>query len=270
MDHFVHQALQQHARPHFVASSGGNAGFSLAYAATRQDCPVTVVVPQSTPQRMQDIISGVGAKVIVHGKVWSEADQLARELSQAAQSLYVSPFDHPWLWEGHASIVDELVEQFREMGNGFPSKIVLSVGGGGLFSGVMQGLEKHHLLDQVIVVGAETTGAASFALAHARERLERLERIETIAGSLGAPQIADQAFEWIQKGRIESHVISDQTAVAACRAFLEEFNVLIEPACGAALSYVYHPDFSISDVLVIACGGVAWSIAQQIQYELQS
>lgn len=269
MDNFVHQALKVHHKPHFVASSGGNAGFSLAYAAARHKCPVTVVVPGSTPKRMQDIISGMGAKVIVHGKVWNEADELARALSQEPDSLYVSPFDHQWLWEGHASIVDELVAQYAALELDFPRKIVLSVGGGGLFSGVMRGLAKHKLLDQVSVVGAETEGAASFALALAEDRLGRLDRISTIAGSLGAPQIAEKAFEWMQMGQVESHVISDQQAVAACRSFLTEFNVVVEPACGAALSYVYRPDFAEEGVLAIACGGVAWSIDQQMQFEGQ-
>jgi threonine dehydratase len=42
------------------------------------------------------------------------------------------------IWEGNASIVDELVADGVK-----PGAIVLSVGGGGLLCGVQRGLERH-------------------------------------------------------------------------------------------------------------------------------
>lgn len=43
------------------------------------------------------------------------------------------PFDHPDIWDGHATLVTELVEQ---LDGAKPAAVVLSVGGGGLFLGV--------------------------------------------------------------------------------------------------------------------------------------
>lgn len=47
--------------------------------------------------------------------------------------VYVPPFDHPDIWDGHATLVPELVEQLDGVK---PAAVVLSVGGGGLFLGV--------------------------------------------------------------------------------------------------------------------------------------
>jgi threonine dehydratase len=50
----------------------------------------------------------------------------------------VPPFDHADIWTGNASLASELVAQLA----GKPAAIVLSVGGGGLLCGVLQGLHQ--------------------------------------------------------------------------------------------------------------------------------
>jgi L-serine/L-threonine ammonia-lyase len=53
-------------------------------------------------------------------------------------------------------------------------------------------------------------------------------------------------------------VVSDVSAVRACRRFLDDHRMLVEPACGAALAAVYEgiadlpPDAA---VVVVVCGG---------------
>ena len=52
--------------------------------------------------------------------------------------LYINPFDHPLIWEGHGSVIDELKTDL----NGIkPSLIIFSVGGGGLLLGILNGLK---------------------------------------------------------------------------------------------------------------------------------
>jgi cysteine synthase len=56
---------------------------------------------------------------------------------------------------------DELVLQLEEMGEEEPSCLVVSVGGGGLALGLLQGLDRHGLKVSVLL-GMQTEGAASF------------------------------------------------------------------------------------------------------------
>ena len=52
--------------------------------------------------------------------------------------------------------------------------------------------------------------------------------------------------------------------------FLDEYNVLVEPACGAAISYVYDNEVKIQPeekVLVIVCGGVGTDQEQLRAYQ---
>jgi L-serine/L-threonine ammonia-lyase len=177
----------------------------------------------------------------------------------AAADAFLHPFDDPLLWQGHASMVDEIAACGVK-----PGAVVLSVGGGGLLSGVAEGLQRNGWAD-VPVVAVETQGADSLAQAmQAGERIT-LPAITSLATSLGARQVCQQAFDLTSARSIQSAVVSDQAAVAACLSFADDHRLVVEPACGAALAAVYDhlPALEAFDsVLVVVCGGVTATLAQ--------
>jgi L-serine/L-threonine ammonia-lyase len=121
-----------------------------------------------------------------------------------------------------------------------------------------------HGWHDVPVIAAETEGAASLAAAVAAQRPVALERITSIATSLGALKVCDEAFRWSSRHPIHSAVVTDQDAIRACLAFANELRVLVEPACGTALAAVEQgsaPLDRCENIVVIACGGSAVSTA---------
>lgn len=242
----------------FVSSSGGNAGLAVAYAGRRLGVPVTVVVPETTTERAKELLQLEQAEVIVHGVSWQEANAFAQSLIGASDA-FLHPFDDPLLWQGHATLIDEV---FR---SGFkPDAVVLSVGGGGLMSGVIEGLHRNGWSD-VPVFAVETTGAASFHAAMRAGHPVELEQITSIATSLGAKRVCDKAFQWSRQHPIHSVVVSDQDALVACERFLDDHRILVEPACGASLAVAYEnaPELeNFSNILVVVCGGATSTIDQ--------
>jgi L-serine/L-threonine ammonia-lyase len=118
----------------FVSSSGGNAGIAAAHAGRRLGVPVMVVVPESASLRARELIAREGAEVVVHGASFQEANALAQSML-GEHDAFIHPFDDPLLWDGHATMMDEVARA------GFkPDAVVLSVGGGGLLCGVVEGL----------------------------------------------------------------------------------------------------------------------------------
>jgi len=235
-----------------VSSSGGNAGLAVAYAGRHLGVPVRVIVPESTTERARDLIRREGAEVIVHGATWYEAHQHAMCLS-ARGAAYIHPFDDPLIWAGHSTLIDEIVASGLK-----PDLVVTSVGGGGLLSGIMEGIHRNDWKD-VPVVAVETEGADAFHRSVEAGRLIELERIDSIATSLGARMVCQQALDWTRRHDIRSVVVSDRDAVTSCLSFLDDHRVLVEPACGAALAVVYDPIEAVrmsKEVLVIVCGGV--------------
>lgn len=242
----------------FISSSGGNAGIAVACAGGQLGIPVTVVVPESASERAKARIRQEGAEVIVHGASWYEANALAQSMI-AGHDAFLHPFDDPLLWRGHASMIDEIARTGVR-----PGVVVLSVGGGGLLCGVVEGLIRNGL-ESVPVVAVETLGADSLAQSLAAGQRVTLDAISSIATSLGARQVCEHAFTLASSYPVTSVVVSDRAAVAACLAFLGDQRELVEPACGASLAVAYqrHPALeNFDNILVIVCGGTTVAEAQ--------
>lgn len=253
-------ACQHHARrgaKRFVSSSGGNAGIAAAYAGRELGIPVTVVVPETTPARARRLISDMDAEILVHGASWQEANEHTLAMLGDGDA-FIHPFDDPVVWSGHSTIIDEVVEDGVR-----PDLVVLSVGGGGLLSGVVEGLQRHELTTPVLAMG--TTGASCLAQSVARKERIVLPVIDSIATSLGARQVAEHAFALMSKHRIGCAVVSDLQAVDACLRFFDDHRVLVEPACGASIATIYEQVAELADfqnILVIVCGGAIATVEQ--------
>lgn len=246
----------------FISSSGGNAGLAVAYAGRMLSIPVVVVVPESTTPRAKEMIRGQKAEVITHGASWQEANELALSMV-TQQDAFIHPFDHPRMWSGHATVIDEVVQVGIR-----PQAVITCVGGGGLLCGVVEGLRRNGLHDvPVIAVGTKGADALHQSI-HAGERIE-LPAITSIATSLGAKKVAEQAFAYTKEHDIRSIVVSDAQAVRASLRFMDDHRIVLEPACGAALAVAYGGDSTLDafdSVLVIACGGVTMTPRQLEEY----
>lgn len=253
------QKLAEKGVTHFISSSGGNAGLAAAYAGRKLGIKTTVIVPETTPAAMRERIALEGAEVRVFGKVWDDAHQEALRLTKAPNTGYVHPFDNPLIWEGHTSLIDEIVKEGIK-----PGCVSVAVGGGGLLCGVIEGLHKNGWQD-VPVIACEVAGAASLLASIKAGKLVVLDKVQTIATSLGTRTITPEALEWTKKHRILSHIASDGDAVEACLKFADDHRVLVEPACGAALAPLYENASILkefSSVFVIVCGGVGVTLNQ--------
>ncbi|XP_025745603.1 serine dehydratase-like isoform X2 [Callorhinus ursinus] len=242
--HFCQEMAKKGCR-HLVCSSGGNAGIAAAYAARKLGIPATIVLPEGTSLQV----------------VWDEASLKAQELATRAGWVNVPPFDHPLIWEGHASLVRELKAALGTP----PGALVLAVGGGGLLAGVSAGLAEVGW-QHVPIIAVETQGAHCFNAAVKAGRLVTLPDITSVAKSLGAKTVAARALACTQELEIISEVVEDVQAVSAVQQFLDDERMLVEPACGAALAVIYSGLLgrlqaegrlrpSLASVVVIVCGG---------------
>jgi L-serine/L-threonine ammonia-lyase len=78
-------------------------------------------------------------------------------------------------------------------------------------------------------------------------------------------QLCAQAFQWSTQHPVTSAVVSDEASVSACRQFLHDHRLLVEPACGASLSLLYDGSPALdafTTLLVIVYGGAAATVDQ--------
>jgi L-serine/L-threonine ammonia-lyase len=219
----------------------------------------------------------LGAEVIVHGKVWDEANELAlKECELIKDSLYVSPFDHELIWTGHSSIITEIKQDLSNEIDEDKSKItfVVSVGGGGLLNGLIEGIlreypntiDSNDSNDDIKIIAVETFGTNSLHESIKQKALITLNQINSIATSLGAKTISSKTLEYCLKysNHISSKVLSDDNALKGILWMLENHRILIEPACGVSvyegLKLIEENNDPNRKVIVILCGGSAISL----------
>jgi len=208
------------------------------------------------------------SEVIVHGDSWQDADTFLRETlipaaaSKGEQGIYTPPFDHLAIWEGNSTMIQEISTQLPD--TSIPDAIVCSVGGGGLFCGVMHGLATIPGWSSVPVLALETKGADSLSQSLRAGHQNTLAAITSVAKSLGAVRVADQAFRLASTHKnVKSVVFDDAEACMACWRFADDERFLVEPACGVSVAVCYDgrlkkllPNLTPeSKVVIVVCGG---------------
>ena len=267
LSHLQSANAEERRKTHFYSSSGGNAGLACVHAAVTLGTASTIVVPMTTSEYTMNKMRAAGAKeVLQEGASWYECDKYLREtiVPRAKEAgeipIYVPPFDAPEIWDGHATLVGEALTQMGREGN--PDAIICSVGGGGLFCGIMRGLEKAGLSDTPILA-VETEGAHSLALSLEKGELSTLPAITSIATTLGARTVAPQAFVYGQRPSVTSVVLPDHAAMEGCVRFADDERIMVEAACGVSMALCYGnrlkkylPNLTEkSKVVVVVCGG---------------
>lgn len=218
--------------------------------------------------------------VLQQGASWLEADTYMRNkflnkpsnnssgdengtVEEEVRNIHIPPFDHPEIWNGVSSLVSELEHQLppREQQQqqqptnqqaplSFPADaIVCSVGGGGLFNGVVKGLGDYHAkasnfnnnadstttsdtTKKTQVLAVETTGANSLAYSISQGSLQRLSAITSLATSLGALIVAEKTYQNAVSPPpgvdVSSVVVSDASAAQGVLSLLDETRLLAE------------------------------------------
>jgi L-serine/L-threonine ammonia-lyase len=245
----------------------------------------------------EKMAKGKATNTTLTGRVYrSEAPDiaLAGGTNGSVKNVYVPPFEHPKIWEGNATLVEELARQLPTRdGNSrnqhymravapFPADIIIcSIGGGGLFNGVIAGLDRHLNSDEkntntnisgrrqdVHVIAAETDGADSLAHSLRQGSLQSLSAITSLATHLGALKVSPQAFANALSPppgiKVTSLVAKDSEAARGVVRLADETRLLVELACGVSvdiglnksalkgLGVDINPD---TRVVVIVCGG---------------
>lgn len=253
MENAAKKAFNQGCKS-ILSSSGGNAGMAVAYVGRALGLPVKVVLPESTPHSVVRALENLNAEVEINGAEWDDSHCYCLGLCEKDKSVaYIPPFDLLEIWEGHATIVDELKEQCTEQ----PDLIICSVGGGGLVNGIVAGCKRNGW-NKTDILAVETIGADSLNTAFDAKKLISLPAITSVAKSLGARCVSKQTLDYALSGRIIPFRVTDEQAVNACRCFADEMRVLVEPACGASLAVVYdNMDIleRYNNIVIEICGG---------------
>ena len=222
-----------------ITASSGNYGQALAYACKLLRKQAIVVMPNTSAQVKVDAVREFGAVAdLIDVNVVSRAARVA-ELARAHPDAYVaSAYDDPLVIAGNASLGAELARVTPAF-----DFILAPVGGGGLSSGIIQGLRAHGC--DTPVVGAEPLlGNDAARSLRAGEIIANEREPQTIAD--GARTVSLGKHNWaILRDGIHSIVeVPDENIAQAVRLLFTYANLKAEPTgtltVGAVLT---QPEF---------------------------
>ena len=239
---------EEERRRGVVGVSGGNFAQGAAYAARELGIPARICMAEGTPANYVEATRGYGAEIALSPSI-AEAFEQAERSGVEGWSV-IHPFAHPEMMAGNGTAGLEILEDLPEA-----SDVIVSIGGGGLISGVAAALKG--VKPDIRVWGVETEGADVMARSLAAG--EPVEMTPTsLARTLGAPFTSQLAFETVRDQVEEVVVVSDAEAFAAVRWFLERAKLTTELAAGSTLAAAerlgqrFGPD---DHVVLLVCGG---------------
>lgn len=232
-----------------TAASAGNHAIAAAWAARQIGASAKVVIQSNANPFRVALAKAEGADVIMKApgaETFEEAERLVREEGRT----FIHPFEGPLTSLGTAGVGLELMEDAGDL-----DAVVVSIGGGGLISGIAAAVKQ--INPDCKVYGVEPEGAASMHCSLAKGIPIHLAGVNTIADSLGAPMALPFGHALCAAYVDEVVLIDDDTICAGMVAFQQEAKLAVEPAAGAALAAVLGPlrqQLQGKRVGVIVCG----------------
>ncbi len=169
-----------------VASSAGNHGLGVAFAANAFGVPAMLYVPANAPQVKKDGIRALGATVNDEAPDYDAAMVLAKAHAEQHDIRFINPCLGVDLLAGQGTVALELLEQAPDM-----RTVVICTGGGGLLGGM--GAVLRVLAPAVRIVGVQSTETAAMTRSVAAGRVIEIPHTPTLADGL-AGQIDDDAL----------------------------------------------------------------------------
>ncbi len=114
-----------------IAASAGNHAQGVAYHGRRLGIPVTIVMPVTTPFNKVEHTRAFGARVLLEGQTFDEANSFAETVRQKEGLAWIHPFDDPLIMAGQGTAALEMLEDEPDL-----DMLVVPIGGGGLISGM--------------------------------------------------------------------------------------------------------------------------------------
>ena len=237
-----------------ITASSGNFGQALACACGLLGKSATVVMPDTSAQVKVDAVREYGGKADLIDVRKTSRQRRIQELAQEDSGSYVaSPYDDPLVIEGNATLGAELAALNRRI-----DFVLAPVGGGGLTSGLIQGLRTGQKPKATQVVGVEPEAANDAARSLAAGRIIANDtEPQTIADGVRTVSLGQLNWQILQGGLAGIIEVTEEQIMEAVRLLFNLANLKVEPTGALAVAALLAaPErFRGRSVCCVASGG---------------
>ena len=233
-----------------VCSSAGNHAQGVALAARIHGIRAVVcMAANATPSKIA-ATRGYGAEVVLHGAIWDEANEKAKELVRDEGLTYVHPFDDEQLIAGQGTLGLEIVQDWPEV-----DAVVVPIGGGGLISGVSMAVKSHN--PRIRVIGVESSDGPAMKQSVESGQLQTID-CRTVIDGLRVRRVGEINFSVVQRFVDEIVALPDRDIFDAVIWVMERCKLVVEGAAAAPVAALLHGLVKVppgSRVAVVLSGG---------------
>jgi threonine dehydratase len=233
-----------------VCSSAGNHAQGVALAAKIHGIRAVVcMATNATPSKIA-ATRGYGAEVVLHGTIWDEANEKAKELVRDEGLTYVHPFDDEQLIAGQGTLGLEIVQDWPEV-----DAVIVPIGGGGLISGVSMAVKSHN--PKARVIGVESSDGPAMQASVKAGHLETIE-CNTVIDGLRVRRCGELNFSVVQRFVDEIVALPDSQIFEAMLWIMERCKLVVEGAAAAGVGALMQDLVKLpkgSKVAVVLSGG---------------
>jgi threonine dehydratase len=236
-----------------VCSSAGNHAQGVALAAKIHGIRAVVCMAKNATPAKIAATKAYGAEVVLHGMIWDEANEKAKELVRDEGLTYVHPFDDAQLIAGQGTLGLEIVEDWPEV-----DAVVVPIGGGGLISGVACAVKA--LRPECRIVGVELEAGPGMTPALAAGKPVPVKRPATLADGLTPPFVGEIAVEVCQQTLDDLVLVTEEEIIEGMRELLVRAKLFVEGSGAAATAALLAGKVKVRDgerVVSIISGGNA-------------
>lgn len=233
-----------------VCSSAGNHAQGVALAARIHGIRAVVcMAANATPSKIA-ATRGYGAEVVLHGTIWDEANEKAKELVRNEGLTYVHPFDDEQLIAGQGTLGLEIVQDWPEV-----DAVIVPIGGGGLISGVSMAAKSHN--PRVRIIGVESSDGPAMKKSVEAGQLETID-CRTVIDGLRVRRVGEINFSVVQRFVDEIVALPDRQIFDAVVWIMERCKLVVEGAAAAPVAALLNGLIKLppgSRVAVVLSGG---------------
>ena len=233
-----------------VCSSAGNHAQGVALAAKIHGIRAVVCMAENATPAKIAATRGYGAEVVLHGRIWDEANEKAKELVRTQGLTYISPFDDERLIAGQGTLGLEVVMDWPQI-----DAIVVPIGGGGLISGVAMAVKSHN--PKARVIGVESSDGPAMQAAVAAGEVVTIE-CNTIIDGLRVKRVGETTLNVVQRFVDEIVTLPDREIFDAVVWTMERCKVVPEAAAAAPVAALLKGLIKMpagSNVVLVLSGG---------------
>lgn len=194
-----------------VASSAGNHGLGVAYAASQFQVSSVVFVPNRAPSVKKEGILRLGSRVMDSEPDYDAAMVAARKFATETGATFINPCLGLPLLAGQGTVALEILEQLPDV-----RTVVVPVGGAGLVGGISAYLRRE--APHVRIVGVQSENTAAMTRSLAAGHVVPIDSVPTLADGL-AGQVDDEALA-IGRFGIDEMVTLTEDEIAFAIAWL--------------------------------------------------